>query len=666
MKIRSFRVRILVSFLGIVFFTVLILALLSNSYAKKRDQADHMIHFLEQVYINILKNYKIQDDFFSYEMNNQAFFETGESHYLKTYHHNLSQIIKDLSSFEASAAEQNYQLTDNMPNKIRYHLNTHDSLFSIITEKIHMRGYKDWGTVGQMRAYVHKLENFKGIDQTLVLSLRRHEKDYIIRNDPKYVNKLHKVANQLNRLISQSNFYSQLQKDTLLKILFAYENSFDELVALENHIGLNNNSGLVKELEMASEKLDESFSRLIKNTQEQRVLLFKKYRSFFIIMVVAVILTSIILIMIMSRKITKPVIQLSSYLETFVAQKFKSKEAFPIIKNQDEIGKLSGSIEILIRALFDHIDHVQSIVEERTEKILKQKEEIEAQKEEIKAQRDDLAIKHQIIEEQKHTFEQHNMEILDSIRYSKYIQDALLPDKQSLKKNFDDYFVFYKPKDIIGGDFYWHYRIKNKHYDLTLLAVADCTGHGVPGALMSMLGIAFLNEIVERKSVKNTALVLDALRKNVIEHLKQDQETYSSNDGMDIALVAIDHKKKVLQYAGANRPVYHIRDKTLTVLRGDNMPIGKCIFCTGAFINNQIPLKKNDAIYLFSDGFIHQFGGKSKIKYNNKRFRELLLEVHDKPFREQGKIIEKTFYDWKGDNVQIDDVLVFGFGYNGS
>jgi serine phosphatase RsbU (regulator of sigma subunit)/Tfp pilus assembly protein PilF len=283
---------------------------------------------------------------------------------------------------------------------------------------------------------------------------------------------------------------------------------------------------------------------------------------------------------------------------------------------------------------------------------------LEKQSRELKDQREEL--RHQ------------KEEIISSINYAKYIQSSLLPDEETLKSLLGEHFVLYKPKDIVSGDFYWISNIENK----TVIAAADCTGHGVPGAFMSMLGTALLNEIVNKEYITHPGVILRHLRKEVIHSLQQKGERGEQKDGMDIALCTLDLENMKLQFAGANNPLFIIRksgleepgklrcdtgsDDLLYEIKGDLMPIGISDRMDN-YTFHEIDIFKGDTFYLFSDGFPDQFGGPNNRKFGYRRFREQLLKNNSKTLAENRIILEKNLDEWIGQNSQIDDILLIGF-----
>ncbi len=249
-------------------------------------------------------------------------------------------------------------------------------------------------------------------------------------------------------------------------------------------------------------------------------------------------------------------------------------------------------------------------------------------------------------------------DIKDSIQYAKQIQDAILPLHEDLKKVLPDSFIFFKPRDVVSGDFYW-FNIKE---EATYIAAVDCTGHGVPGAFMSMIGNTLLNEIINKQKVTEPALILGNLNDEVRKALKQDRETMESKDGMDLAFCSIDKNNRVVQYAGARRPLYIIKNNgTFEEIKGDKLSIGGMQFEEKTtFTNHKVQLEKGDTVYIFSDGYVDQFGGERGKKYTSKRLQELLIGICKLSMKEQYKTIKDTLTTWTGDVEQIDDILVIG------
>lgn len=310
------------------------------------------------------------------------------------------------------------------------------------------------------------------------------------------------------------------------------------------------------------------------------------------------------------------------------------------------------------------------------EEILTQKEEIESQRDEIERQKEEIEAQRDLATEQRDCIMQINRELTDSIQYAKRIQTALLPLKDVFAEIFTDYFILYRPRDIISGDFYW---VKQKN-NAVYFAVADCTGHGVPGALMSMLGLSYLDEIIIQHKFPLNSQVLNTLRNRIITTLHQESvlkgEDDSVKDGMDIALCSIDLNTGILYYAGANNPVYIISREnkigdsdllscadgiSLYEIRPDKMPVG--IYHARndeSFSEKNEKLSKGDSVYLFTDGYADQFGGKSGRKMKSKAFRDLLLKNSELSMDQQKLALSSYLEDWMEKREQIDDITVLG------
>jgi len=253
-----------------------------------------------------------------------------------------------------------------------------------------------------------------------------------------------------------------------------------------------------------------------------------------------------------------------------------------------------------------------------------------------------------------------NNEIVDSISYAQRIQSAMLPPESYLNELLEEVFILYRPRDIVSGDFYW---IRQVGYYI-IVAAADCTGHGVPGAFMSLLGISYLNEIVQRREITEANQVLNELRSQIKHSLRQHGQPDESKDGIDMAICVINNKDRTMQYAGAFNPLYLIREERgepeLIEIKADRMPLGYYHGKDRSFTNHEIKLEIGDTFYIFSDGYMDQKGGPDNKKFMSRNFKNLLLEVHEQPMFDQKSILEKKLADWMGSQSQIDDILVVG------
>ncbi len=270
-----------------------------------------------------------------------------------------------------------------------------------------------------------------------------------------------------------------------------------------------------------------------------------------------------------------------------------------------------------------------------------------------------LMVSHDITDRKRTENEvrKNNKKITESINYAKRIQTAILPDNRIINKVFPDSFIFYKPRDVVSGDFPWFIQKGDDIY----IAAVDCTGHGVPGALISLIGYFILNDVINSDEELDTGIILDHLNKGVTKTLRQDDPNATTRDGMDIALVRVNYKKKFFEYSGANRPLYIEKEGELIQVKGNKFPIGGGKYKTRTnFTSHRMDITKKEAIYFFSDGYPDQFGGENNKKFGNQRIRALITENQGKPMEEMGEIFSKEFDNWKGERKQTDDVLMIG------
>lgn len=274
-------------------------------------------------------------------------------------------------------------------------------------------------------------------------------------------------------------------------------------------------------------------------------------------------------------------------------------------------------------------------VHERTEEIRTQKDHIEEQRDEISRQK---------------------QEITDSIQYAEHIQSALLPKDYTISDYLDEYFILFKPRDIVSGDFYWIDKVDGK----VIVIAADCTGHGVPGAFMSMLGVSILNQVTASKGKVSSGFILDSLREKIISTLSHTRKDEEARDGMDIAMCIVDFSEMRLQYSGAYNPLILIREGETEVYKPDKMPVGATPGELRPFTTVDIEIRSGDCLYMFSDGYADQFGGPDGKKFKVAPFRKLLAEYSHRPMSEQKEVLNSTIEEWMKNEEQIDDILVIG------
>lgn len=253
-----------------------------------------------------------------------------------------------------------------------------------------------------------------------------------------------------------------------------------------------------------------------------------------------------------------------------------------------------------------------------------------------------------------------NKKINDSINYSKRIQNAILPNNRLINKTLPDSFILYKPRDVVSGDFPWFVQIKNEVF----IAAVDCTGHGVPGALLSLIGYFLLNDIVRSQRISEPGVILDLLDEGVTKTLRQDQDDSATKDGMDIALCRINLETNVVEYAGAHRPLYFMKEGVMDEIKGNKFPIGGGIYKNQTkFTTHKLTMGHGDSIYFSSDGYPDQFGGPEGRKLGPKRVREMVQKASTMKMKDAHDIFDQEWESWKGDTKQTDDVLLIGIKF---
>ncbi|UKN00521.1 SpoIIE family protein phosphatase [Paracrocinitomix mangrovi] len=347
-------------------------------------------------------------------------------------------------------------------------------------------------------------------------------------------------------------------------------------------------------------------------------------RKNILVVFVGLLLAIIFAAFFVSNKITRPIKRLTAKAEEIADGNLDIE--IPVGAG-DEIGTLSKSFSHMQHSIKDLVQNLEEKVEERTKELQSQKEMVEEK----------------------------NREIVDSINYALRLQRAIIPTAAKVKTALPESFVYFKPKDIVSGDFYWMNEVDGQ----VLIGAIDCTGHGVPGAMVSVVGANGLNRCVKEFNLRQPAAILDKLTDLVKETFESGEDKVK--DGMDGALCSIDLEKNIVQYAGAHNPLWVIKADAEDVeeIKADKQPIGDFDF-RKPFTNHTLQLSKGDQIYFFSDGYVDQFGGPKGKKFKYKTLKKLLFEIREKSMEEQMQILDKTFKEWKRDLEQLDDVCIIG------
>jgi serine phosphatase RsbU (regulator of sigma subunit) len=323
-------------------------------------------------------------------------------------------------------------------------------------------------------------------------------------------------------------------------------------------------------------------------------------------------------------------------------------------------------VEELSENLEDKVNERTAEISKQNQELEKQRDEISYQHDEITQQHDEITKQHDEITKQHEIIEKKNQNITASINYASRIQQAILGSQEAITSNFEDSFILLKPKDIVSGDFYWYTEVKRSSSNIQgfdhrtlffkVIVAADCTGHGIPGAFMTVLGNTLLDEIINENRITNPGKILSLLDRKLLMKLQKQ----NVNDGMDISMLIFDDENKKVSFSGANNPLYHVRKGEITAIAGSKFPIGSTQYTKKKFDTHTIDYEEGDVFYICSDGFQDQFGGDENRKYYKKQFREFLLSIAELPMAAQKQCLENEFLKWKGHHSQTDDILIIG------
>ncbi len=614
-KFRGIKNKLQLYFSVYLLLTALIIGAIFMFY-EKQERIENITDLLTQLHIDIQTLSGVEKDFFTYETINTAFFKTGESEYLDIRTKKLYDIQNGLIVLKNRKELRNEDI-DKKLFKLKKSVGEYEVIFERLVQIIQRKGHKDYGKVGQMRKFIHKIENsdlpFK---REKLLMIRRHEKDFMIRKEEEYINKLSLAVQDLRAEIRETIQDKERQKE-MLELLRNYQYAFLDMVDYEKQIGLNIHEGMRYQTQQKAYQIADIIAEINKagEVQAQEINYRIKYTLGAVVLLCFVL--GMFVSYLISKKLSLPVRQLSNSIHKVIKNDFSEQYSIKPIITSDEIGWLSKDFGLML-------NKIQSSLQETKEK----SEEIERSQ----------------------------VQIMDSIRYARQIQDAVLPTESELNEYFLDSFAIYKPQKVVSGDFYWVYRKKRK----TFVAVVDCTGHGVPGAFMSMIGQTLLNKIIGQSKIYDPAMILEVLHLEIQHALKQNEG--KNDDGMEVAICAIENTDlgKQVTFAGAHRPLYYVQGGEFLKIRGNNRSIGgKQKQENQQFVTHTIHLQTGDTLYLTTDGFADQ-NNPDRAKYGTQKLTQFLEDIKEHPFATQKIELLKEFETFKNDELQRDDMTILG------
>lgn len=634
------RLKIAISFIIVAILGFIFLLSYIFFHEKELDLSRYRSNMQETRSL-VYRNLQLQNEFLFNEARTNEFHITGTSPSITLLEKNTKQLIDLTTEAHKNELSAEFGLNEALLS-FRDLLMERYFKFVSLKNKLLKKGFFNYGLEGEFRLYIHQLEDdyTSIIPVQTVLQLRRIEKDYMLRRDVSYSREhlilTNATLNELDRLNEKSGMAKLLLQN--------YSSTFQEYVAIDTLIGFDNRQGMLKQMNNNAKNLLSKLTEIIEKNDEMSQIYSRKINLIFLFFGILFLIFFILIIYLMVRNLSRPIIQLSHELNTFISGNFALKTINQQPKRMDEIGDLIRNFYTMQVEIVDHFTKFRLLATEKEKKLVEQKEKIKIQKFLVKASRNEL-------KEQNQTY-------ADSIQYAERIQKSILPKKKKLDDLFGDTGLIYLPKSVVSGDFYWAHEDENYKY----AAIVDCTGHGVPGAFMSILGISYLNYGVKDKALSSTADILDYLNAKVTETLGQFGSYSEIKDGMDIVLIRICKQTNTLQYSGAQRELIVQRGKELILLKPDKHPIGWIL--PGAkkkFNSETIQLEANDLILMYTDGIVDQFGGFAHKKYTRKRLYELLSEEAKGDAFVLGELITTELKNWKRNTEQTDDICLLCF-----
>lgn len=654
-------------------FSICLLALLLSIYNQNQiNKIELRIQQIQDVRITFLETNKLKEDIFIGDLINPQFYELKNPINVRKHNVRVESLKSSLEKLLLNDAELDPSLKNYLSSIIKY-IDAYNQNFKTLVSLFKKKGFKDYGLEGQMRNYAHEITNYNDDKiKFYSLLLRKHEKDFLIRKELAYISGFNDVSRQLITYVHSSPKFNTTQKNELYNLLYFYNKYFKFIAQIENKIGFKGKQGLLQQ----SNSLFENINYKLAKTEQQLISLKNeaknnyKNQSLFLYSTLFLFLISILYYLTIS--ITRSLKHITQNFKNYTESSFViAPHEFarsPIF----EFNMIYIHFLKMAKEINSYTNHFKEKVHERTLEINKQKEALILQQEQIEKQYLDLKKTNTDLTKQKKLLDQKNKDVTESLKYAKRIQKALLPKSKTYNAFFKDNFILTKAKDIVSGDFnlifpYKSYEFVNDNYQThenVLLITADCTGHGVPGAFISVLAINSINKLVKLLNICEPGQLLNSLDSdinNFLSYEKKDKDLIL--DGMDIAVFTINMNTLQLKYCIAKFSCLLIRNGSFIDLHSQNYSIGYNITAVEnkKFSTQTIQLEKGDRIYMYSDGFHDQFGGPLNKKYKRRSLNELIMNMHHLSMKQQKELLKNELADWKRNYDQTDDITVIGF-----
>jgi len=606
----SFRQRLLFCF-SLILASSFVIVVLTHYHQLAREKISKSTALIESAYVLMLKDINIKSDLFNQDVHRPEFFKTRTSANLRDHQRTEDSIQWTLDAAIASFKHLPYTLDSGL-YQVERQLKKSEAVFDTLTALLLDRGYKDYNLEGAMRRHIHWLEDHRAIPADRMLSLRRHEKDFLMRMDRIYAERLHEEMD------------SWKVSGNVPPDLVSYVAYFDTLTNYYMLMFRSGKEGLyynwTHSIEALQEGVRKQRSLLLRTSFEESA----KAQTFNYILISIAILLAVGCTILFTRRFSKQVNELQQTMAQYIATNYQLADETSLRVPRNDFGKITLHFFQLTRKIRADMQLLEDRVQRRTKSLQLKNHQLELQ----------------------------HREIMGSLRYAQDLQQSLLVSRSKMLRSFREAWVYYQPKNLVGGDFYWMKEVKQPDEHLVFFALADCTGHGVPGALLSVMGMNALDELID-SGLRQPSLILNELRSLVSRRLNTHED--KRYDGMDLALFVLDRRTNTLTFSGAQMPLWILRDSRLIETQGQRMPIGYTYFEVNSFENYEIALETNDKLILFSDGVIDQFGGLHNKKLGRKALREwLITNSKDGSAALFSKLVQQ-FEFWKGNGEQTDD-----------
>jgi len=633
-KWRSVRTKIFIVFFCFILFAGILIGI-NNYFHHAKSKLDKKLSRLTEFESTVSKAVYFQNRVFLQDFSTMGFYLRANTFNQVSYHNHLQHAYKLLKKIKNKELEKD-PVMESAYRDTKDDLAKVDKYYNKIVYLQKQRGFRDAGMEGRMREYAHRMEDELGPEyKTMLLQLRRHEKDFFLRGDTLY-------AEQLR--LQSSLLASRLpQKDSSLRYcLTMYATTFDSIRKIEMLTGIHNRGGYTNMLSIYTSQLHTSVTDLYAAFKRYHQDMISRIDKLSIFATVVLFIVATIMSLLISSSITNRVRKLSVFMNRYVESKFRLRSRFEPDYNKDEITELVKNFEILEHEITVQFEKYKNKVETRTEEILKQKTEIEKQKVIIEEKNVELT-------KQRNVLDFQNQHILESLKAAHGLQKHFFPSEEKMRHILGKYHFRFEPLDIVSGDFYW---VETNEHGI-YIALADCTGHGAHGALMSINGINMLNHALKEKQLVQPYDILNYMSEKVYQQFGS-KDDFPRNT-LDIALIRI-HKGK-LYFAGAQQDILIIKSKEVIKLMGDRRPLG---WTTGdelyRFAGQFISVEAGDRIVLFTDGITDQFGGLSNKKFKKSHFFGLIEQSVAFKTNDLFEVVNDSFDNWCNGYAQTDDV----------